>query len=109
MKDKSIPISRERRKSPRWRFDARSELALHDSLRNGRVRDIGREGMFIKMISALPIGAAFTAQLVLKEPVLIKCIVRRVEPEVGMGVSFVAPGTEGRKRLAAFLDTLVRE
>ena len=75
---------------------------------NGSVRNIGRDGMFIKMSSPLSVGTEFTAQLTLKEPVLIKCVVRRVEPGLGMGVSFIAPGTEGRKRLAAFLDKLAR-
>ena len=79
------------------------------NMKNSRVRNIGREGALIEMTSPLSIGTAFTAQLAFKPSVLIKCVVRRVEPGRGIGVSIIAPGAEGRKRLAAFLDTLARE
>lgn len=109
MKDKSIAISNERRKSLRYKFDGLVGIGLGDNMVNSHVRNMGRDGMFIEMPSPLSIGTVFTAQLALKAPVLIKCVVRRVEPGRGMGVSIVAPGTEGRKRLAAFLDTLAHE
>jgi len=74
-----------------------------------RVCNIGREGIFVKMSSPSLVGRAFTAQLALKEPVLLSCVVRRVELDHGLGVRIVAPGAEGRKRLLALLDTLACE
>ena len=73
---------------------------------NGRVRDIGAGGMFVVILDPFPIGAAFTAILVAENPMLLKCVVRWIEPGRGMGVSIVTPGQEGRKRFAALIGTL---
>ena len=73
---------------------------------SGRIREIGADGMFIEIANPLWSGAAFSAQLVAEKPMLFDCVVRWVEPRSGMGVGIVAPGEEGRKRVAAFLDRL---
>jgi hypothetical protein len=72
---------------------------------SGHVREIGPDGMFVEMSNPLWLGAAFSAQLAAEKPMLFDCVVRWVEPRSGIGVSIVAPGEEGRKRFAAFLDT----
>jgi hypothetical protein len=73
---------------------------------NGRARNIGAGGMFVVISNPPPIGAAFNALLVAENPMLLKCVVRWIEPGRGMGVSIVAPGQEGRKRFAALIGTL---
>jgi hypothetical protein len=62
--------------------------------------------MFVEIANSLWIGAAFSAQLMAEKPMLFNCVVRWVEPRRGMGVSIVAPGEEGRKRFAAFVNRL---
>ena len=97
-----------RRKSLKYKFDGALAIRWGGAVLSGRVREIGPDGMFIEIANPLCIGAAFSAQLVAQKPMLFECVVRWVEPSRGMGVSIVAPGAEGRKRFAAFLDTLDR-
>ncbi len=99
-------VTIERRKSLRYRFDAGLAIRWGGAVLSGRVREIGADGMFIEIANPLWIGAAFSAQLMAEKPVLFDCVVRWIEPRSGMGVSIVAPGEEGRKRFAAFLDRL---
>ena len=99
-------VTIERRKSLRYKFNGALAIRWGGVVRSGRVREIGPDGMFVRMSKPLWVGAAFLAQLVAEKPILFECVVRRVEPRSDMGVSIVAPGEEGRKRFAAFLDTL---
>lgn len=99
-------ITIERRKSFRYKFDGALAITWGGAVLTGRVREIGPEGMFIEIANPLWVGAAFCAQLVAEKPMLFDCVGRWVEPRSGMGVSIVAPGEEGRKRFAAFLDRL---
>lgn len=73
---------------------------------SGRVHEISGDGMFIEIADPLWIGAAFSARLLVETPMLFNCVVRWVEPRSGMGVSFVMPGEEGRKRFKAFFARL---
>jgi hypothetical protein len=102
-------VTIERRKSLRYKFDGALAITWGGAALSGRVREIGPDGMFIEIANPLWIGAAFSAQLVAEKPMLFDCVVRWVEPRSGMGVSIVALGEEGRKRFAAFLDTLSGE
>ncbi len=52
------------------------------------------------------IGANFSARLNLEEPLRVDCVVRRVEPAQGMGVSFVVRDAQDRARVAALLEVL---
>jgi len=70
----------------------------------GSVIDISAEGMRIEIADPLWVGAGFSA--VLAPPLRMECVVRRVEPGRGMGVSLVTPEAEDRVRLAALLDAL---
>jgi hypothetical protein len=99
-------VTIERRKSLRYKFDGALAIRWGGGVLSGRVREIGADGIFVEIANPLWIGAAFSAQLLAEKPMLFDCVVRWVEPRSGMGVSFVAPGEEGRKRFAALLDRL---
>jgi len=70
----------------------------------GRTRDISTSGMFIELPDPLWVGAEFAARMVLEEPVRVDCQVKRVEPEHGMGVTYVLPGEESRRRFQQFFQ-----
>jgi hypothetical protein len=99
-------VPTEKRRSLRFRYCGGLKITWGRVLLNGRVRDIGAGGMFVVISDPFPIGAAFTAVLVAENPMLLKCVVRWIEPGRGMGVSIVTPGQEGRKRFAVLIGTL---
>jgi hypothetical protein len=99
----------ERRKSPRYPFDAVVELEWGSAKLRGRVSDISAEGMRIEIGDPLWLGAGFWAQVALDPPLRLECVVRRIEPGRSMGVSFGVPGEESRAQLAALLETLAKK
>ena len=96
----------ERRRSTRHPFGAVLEMEWGSAVLRGRVLDISAEGMRIEIADPLWVGARFSAMLELEPPLRMECVVRRVEPGRGMGVSLVTPEAEDRVRLAALLDAL---
>ena len=99
----------ERRRSHRYPFDAAVEMEWGSAKLHGRVRDISVEGMRIEIGDPLWIGAGFSAQVALNPPLRLECVVRRVEPGRAMSVSFIAQNEEGRRQLAALLETLAKK
>jgi hypothetical protein len=75
----------------------------------GRVCDISAEGMLVESPDPLWVGASFSARLVLDQRLRVDCVLRRVEPGRGMGVTFVVPGEECRARVTALLETLTQK
>jgi len=96
----------ERRRSTRYPFGAVLEMEWGSAVIRGSVIDISAEGMRIEIADPLWVGARFSAVLALEPPLRMECVVRRVEPGRGMGVSLVTPEAEDRVRLAALLDPL---
>ena len=78
----------ERRWAPRYRFHADLEIEWGSTVMRAHTRDISSSGMFIESPDPLWVGAGFSAQLALDQPVKLNCSVKRVEPGRGMGVSF---------------------
>jgi hypothetical protein len=99
----------ERRKSLRYKFEGAIAINWGGTVLSGRVREIDSRGMFVEISNPLWIGATFYSQLMADTPILLDCVVRWIEPGRGMGLSFVPPSEEGRKRFAALIDTLSRE
>src|SRR5207302_4953021 len=99
----------ERRRSTRYPFGAVLEMEWGSAVLLGRVLDISAEGMRIEIADPLWVGAKFSAVLALEPPLRMECVVRRVEPGGGMGVSLVTPGAEGRGRLGALLGGVGKE
>ncbi len=79
--------SSERRRSPRYLYQAILEIEWGSARLKGRTRDISSCGMFIESEDVLWVGAGFRACLAAESPCWLDCSVKRVEPGRGMGVS----------------------
>ncbi|HVB54915.1 MAG TPA: PilZ domain-containing protein [Candidatus Acidoferrales bacterium] len=94
-----------RRQFTRYRFYADTEIVWESAKRWGRVTNISRKGMFIEIVDAPPLDSAFPMLLALNIPLQIDCVVRRIVPGRGIGVSISLPG-QSRKRFEALLLAL---
>lgn len=77
----------ERRWAPRYSFRAGVDIEWGSAILRASTRDVSASGMFIESTDPLWIGAGFSANLQLEQPVRVDCRVRRIEPGLGMGVS----------------------
>jgi hypothetical protein len=83
----------EPRRPPRYRCDLGITIEWGAAHLEGRVSDISAGGMFVSVGDPLWIGARFAATLALDSSLPVECVVRRVHPRRGMGVTYmVAPG-----------------
>jgi len=96
----------ERRWAPRFSFRAGLEIEWGSAVLRGSTRDISSNGMFIEVPDTLWVGAGFTARLHLPQPVKLDCLVKRIEPGSGMGVSVALPETESQKLYHDLLSAL---
>ncbi len=96
----------ERRWAPRYPFRAGLEIEWGSAILRGNTRDISSNGMFIEVPDTLWVGAGFTAHLHLPQPVKLDCMVKRVEPGRGMGVSVAVSETESQKLYRDLLSSL---
>jgi hypothetical protein len=99
----SIP---ERRKHPRYPFQADVEVQWGFETLPALATDISEGGMFIATTNPLWVGASFTARLQLGTPITLNCTVRRVLPGKGMGVLFVEVAPEQQKQLAELIQKI---
>lgn len=98
--------SLDRRVSARYEFSTDIEIEWRSMRVWGQVRNISRSGMFIEL-SVLPeLNARFPANLALNKPLRIECVVRRVVPRYGIGVSITIAEEEDRTRYEALLVAL---
>lgn len=77
----------ERRRAPRYRYQAPLEIEWGSARLPARTRDISEGGMFIEADDVLWVGAGFRARLTVESPLWMECSVKRVEPGRGMGVT----------------------
>jgi PilZ domain len=77
----------ERRKAPRFPYQAAVEIEWGSARLRARTRDISASGMFLESEDVLWVGAGFRARLAVERPVYLECSVKRVEPGRGMGVA----------------------
>jgi PilZ domain len=77
----------ERRRAPRYRYEALLEIEWGSARLRARTRDISENGMFIEADDVLWVGAGFRARLAVERPLWVDCSVKRVEPGQGMGVT----------------------
>ncbi|PYT78062.1 MAG: hypothetical protein DMG40_21435 [Acidobacteria bacterium] len=96
----------ERRWAPRYSFRASLDIEWGSALLRGNTRDISSNGMFIEVPDTLWVGAGFTARLHLPRPVKLDCLVKRVEPGSGMGVSVALSESESHKAYRELLSSL---
>lgn len=105
IKEQSLQ-SPDRRLSPRYRFYVDVEIDWGSRVLRGRVRDISHSGMFIEIADYLWINATFTARLALDAPLPLECVVRRIEPHQGIGVTIAVWDGDAKERFKALLRAL---
>jgi hypothetical protein len=96
----------ERRRSPRYRYQAPLEIEWGSARLRGRTRDISEGGMFIEAEDVLWVGAGFRARLATERPVWLDCSVKRVEPGLGMGVSVAVSEDQHQQHFSELLAKL---
>jgi hypothetical protein len=96
----------ERRIAARYEFRADIEIEWYARKLWGRVKDISRTGMFIEIPALDERIGRFTANLALNEPLRMECVVRRVVPGCGVGVTISFAEEEAQARYEALLVAL---
>ena len=96
----------ERRWAQRYSFRASLEIEWGSAVLRGSTRDISSNGMFIEVPDTLWVGAGFTARLHIPQAVKLDCLVKRVEPGQGMGVSVSLHETASKKVYHDLLTSL---
>ncbi len=87
----------ERRRAPRFNYQAILEIEWGSARLKGRTRDVSASGMFIESEDVLWVGAGFRARMAAELPVWLDCQVRRVEPGDGMGVTVELRGDHSQR------------
>ena len=96
----------ERRKAPRYNYQASLEIEWGSARLKGRTRDLSVGGMFIEAEDILWVGAGFRAKVVVEKPVWLECSVKRVEPGLGMGVTIRHAEDQSQQHYEDFLARL---
>ncbi len=96
----------ERRSSRRYRFEAGLEMQWGSAALPGRVRDISAGGVLVETADPLWMGASFEAILALDGAPRVECVVRRVVPMKGVGLTYIARDPLAQERLNALLKSL---
>ena len=96
----------ERRHFPRKKFRGSIEIEWGSAVLNGTVRDIGPRGLFVELTPPLWLGAAFRARLSLSPALVVDCKVVRVEPGIGVAVTFEVADDSGKARMEKLLVSL---
>jgi hypothetical protein len=96
----------ERRRAPRYRYQATVEIEWGSARLRARTRDISDGGMFIEADDVLWVGAGFRARLAFDYPLWLECSVKRVEPGLGMGVTVEVREDQSQRHYQALLAKL---
>ena len=104
--DRSGKQGAERRTSPRYPVDLDVEIEWGSATLKGHGRDIGISGLFITTPEPLWLNARFAAKLLAESPILLDCVVRRIEPGIGMGVQIAPSNDDARLLLVALIESL---
>lgn len=96
----------ERRRAPRFRYQAPVEIEWGSARLRARTRDVSAGGMFIESEDVLWVGAGFRARLSTESPLWMECSVKRVEPGTGMGVTIQLQEDHSQQHYADLLAKL---
>jgi hypothetical protein len=102
--DRNELAGRLRREFARYQFHVNAEITWRSKVW-GRVTDISRGGMFIEVADPPGLGASLTVRLALNVPLRLECVVRRIVPDQGVGVT-ISVGKRAQKRFDALLLAL---
>jgi PilZ domain len=100
------PAQIDRRQFNRRKLVGTIEIEWGSSTLTGLVRDIGPQGLFVEMTPPLWVGATFLARLIIEPPLQLNCTVRRVEPSMGIAVTFELLEENGKVQLETLLAQL---
>ena len=100
------PRGLDRRRSPRFRYQVNLEIEWGSARLQARTRDISAGGMFIESEDVLWVGAGFRARFAVERPLWLDCSVKRVEPGLGMGVTFTLAEEQSRRHVSDLLAKL---
>src|SRR5216683_4288560 len=101
-----VTTKAERRQFQRKKFRGKLEMEWGSALLTGEVRDIGPRGLFVELMPPLWVGAAFRARLILNPVLELDCTVVRVEPGLGVAVTFEVPDDSGKAQMEGLLVSL---
>lgn len=104
--EETAPRDKQRRRAPRYRYEAGVEIEWGSARLKARTRDISAGGMYIESEDVLWVGAGFRARLVADRAVLLDCSVKRVEPGRGMGVTIDLIENQSQQPFADLLSKL---
>jgi len=93
----------ERRRHPRYACSTELEIEWGSEILRASVKNISNSGMFISTNDPLWMRAEFSARIPLPQPLVLDCVVRRIEPGRGMGVEFKDIAPTMRKALDEYL------
>jgi len=102
----SGPRGPDRRRAPRFPYQAYLEIEWGSARLKARSRDISAGGMFIESEDVLWVGAGFRARFGVERPLWLDCSVKRVEPGHGMGVTVSLPEEQGQQHFQDLLAKL---
>ncbi|MBI4461311.1 MAG: PilZ domain-containing protein [Acidobacteria bacterium] len=101
-------LEHERRVQPRIKPE--KEILVEYPEFRPRVRNISISGAFIEDPRPLPRGRVLQVRLLLdgEQTIQAKAMVRRSEPDVGMGVEFIEMTPDDRNRLRKFVGVTAK-
>lgn len=105
------PMSRDelsgllQREAIRFHFHVEAKIVWPARTRWARVTNISRTGMFIEIVNPPELNVKFSVYLALDTPLRLDCIVRRVIPKRGIGVTLCVPPEE-KERFTSLLQAL---
>jgi PilZ domain len=100
------PASESERRSHLRIIPQQAVVAEYPGLRSV-IRDLSRTGAFVEDERPFPVGHVIDVRLRgegLERPLNVKAVVRRVEPQIGMAVEFIALKHEDRLQLLHFIE-----
>jgi PilZ domain len=101
------PVSESERRSHLRIIPPQAIVAEYPGLRSV-IRDLSPTGAFVEDERPFPVGHVIDVRLRgegLQRPLKVKAVVRRVEPQIGMAVEFVALNHEDRVHLLRFIES----
>ena len=111
MSDSPSPTSpyAKQRSVPRYEFIATSELTdpANEIRLTGRVTEISRNGCYVDVLNALPVGTLLSLQIACDQGTFsARAKIIYVHPGIGMGLAFVDPDEDQLKVLDSWLAGL---
>ena len=97
----------ERRHHPRVPFQSDIEIEWGSTAVRAMTSDLSIGGMFINLMDPLWVGATFSAEVRLDQPLRVDCVVRRVVPGTGIGVEFQRVTQSIRERLDVLVASIL--